>query len=276
MDYKKHYNLLITTRRNMNRKREKNDGYHNHHIIPKSLGGDNSELNLVLLTPKEHFIAHLLLLMIHKNTARHESYRKMVYAFWNMYGRNKTKTKNSRSYQFAIESNKELSIWVKKENEQRFIGSYELEKYILDGWTRGKLPHSKETIESIKNSKSGLIWITKENIQKNIEKIDLEKYISEGWKAGRTLFTKTHKDNIRTGLLGRDLSNSHRKNIGSSLKGKEISPMTDTHKQKLGKPIMFNGIRYDGASWAAKELNTTKLKIFYKLRDKESIDCYYL
>jgi hypothetical protein len=33
-----------------------------HHIIPKSCGGDNSKNNLVALTPKEHFICHLLLI----------------------------------------------------------------------------------------------------------------------------------------------------------------------------------------------------------------------
>lgn len=32
-----------------------------HHIIPKSLGGSNESDNLILLTAKEHFIAHLLL-----------------------------------------------------------------------------------------------------------------------------------------------------------------------------------------------------------------------
>ena len=32
-----------------------------HHIIPRSLGGDNKNLNIVKLTPREHFICHLLL-----------------------------------------------------------------------------------------------------------------------------------------------------------------------------------------------------------------------
>jgi len=32
-----------------------------HHIIPKSLGGDNSEKNLVRLTAREHFVCHHLL-----------------------------------------------------------------------------------------------------------------------------------------------------------------------------------------------------------------------
>jgi hypothetical protein len=40
----------------------KPEGYsENHHIIPKSLGGDNSRSNLVFLTAREHFIAHALL-----------------------------------------------------------------------------------------------------------------------------------------------------------------------------------------------------------------------
>jgi len=32
-----------------------------HHIIPRSLGGNNKEANLVVLTAREHFICHLLL-----------------------------------------------------------------------------------------------------------------------------------------------------------------------------------------------------------------------
>ena len=32
-----------------------------HHVIPRSLGGNNSKSNLVSLTAKEHFICHLLL-----------------------------------------------------------------------------------------------------------------------------------------------------------------------------------------------------------------------
>ncbi len=38
------------------------EGYQElHHVIPKSLGGEDCESNLVSLTAKEHFICHLLL-----------------------------------------------------------------------------------------------------------------------------------------------------------------------------------------------------------------------
>jgi hypothetical protein len=44
------------------------DGYfETHHIIPKSLGGDNDPSNLVTLTAREHFICHLLLVKMVSN-----------------------------------------------------------------------------------------------------------------------------------------------------------------------------------------------------------------
>jgi len=49
-----------------------------HHIIPKSLGGSNKKENLVELTPKEHFVCHLLLTKMHSGQAK----QKMVYAIW--------------------------------------------------------------------------------------------------------------------------------------------------------------------------------------------------
>jgi hypothetical protein len=42
------------------------DGYvEQHHILPKTLGGSNDNSNLVFLTAREHFLAHMLLAKIH-------------------------------------------------------------------------------------------------------------------------------------------------------------------------------------------------------------------
>lgn len=294
MNYKKHYDLLISTRKEMNRIKRKHDGYENHHVIPKSLGGDNSVENLVALTYKEHFIAHYLLLMIYKNlkdenieNKEHISnYRKMAYAFWNMCsGRNKINQHNNdgknfkcsaRSYAFAVESKKKLSVWVTRENKHKLICSSDLEKFIEEGWIRGKLPHSKDTREAISDTKSGLIWVNNNSEQTSIKKEELEIYIENGWKSGRLSFTDEHKHNIQQGLIDRKLSDSHKQNIRNSLKGREIGPKKEEHKKNLGKPVVIHGIEYDGLTWAANALNTTKSKIFYKLHDKEAIDCYYL
>lgn len=70
------YNLLIN-----NAKNRKIDGYtEKHHIIPSSLGGTNDADNLVTLTPREHFVCHLLLTKMVDG----ENKKKMSYALWLM------------------------------------------------------------------------------------------------------------------------------------------------------------------------------------------------
>ena len=65
MNYQWHYDQLMITRKN--RIPEKGKYYETHHILMKSLGGDNSPQNLIKLTAREHFIAHWLLWKIHNN-----------------------------------------------------------------------------------------------------------------------------------------------------------------------------------------------------------------
>ena len=57
-----------------------------HHIIPKSLGGSNSKDNLVLLTAKEHYIAHLLLCRFGDSNQK----SKMIWAMQRFLTSNKT------------------------------------------------------------------------------------------------------------------------------------------------------------------------------------------
>jgi len=98
MDYKWHYEQLIITRKN----REKIIGvyYEKHHIIPKSHGGNNSKENLVLLTAREHFLAHWLLWKIYGT-------KEMAFAFHSMKRNKKTKQYEfltSRHYAAAREA----------------------------------------------------------------------------------------------------------------------------------------------------------------------------
>jgi hypothetical protein len=60
MNYKNIYNQLIA------KAQLRNTGQDNHHIIPKSLGGSNEADNLVLLTHKEHYVAHHLLMKFNR------------------------------------------------------------------------------------------------------------------------------------------------------------------------------------------------------------------
>lgn len=132
MNYQNTYNQLI-------KKRQSeiliNQHYETHHILPKSLGGDNKKSNLVRLTPREHYIAHLLLAKIYSG--------KMWYAFYMMsFGKNnrnqRTYKVNSRLYEKAkLECSKITSIRLK---ENPIIINYtqelrdKISKQSLDRW----------------------------------------------------------------------------------------------------------------------------------------------
>jgi len=67
MNYELHYQSLI--RKHGIEKRPSNStGYEHHHILPKSLGGNNDISNLVYLTGRQHLLAHWLLYKIHRNS----------------------------------------------------------------------------------------------------------------------------------------------------------------------------------------------------------------
>ena len=81
MNYQYHYNKLMHTRLHLQAERleERRCGayYERHHIVPKSHGGSNAKENLILLTAREHFLAHWMLWRIHRT-------RQMAHAFFCM------------------------------------------------------------------------------------------------------------------------------------------------------------------------------------------------
>ena len=94
--YTKMYEELIETCKN--RKPLKTEFYEIHHIVPRSLGGTDDPSNLVKLTPREHFHAHLLLAKISVGAGQ----IKMIHALQMMSGINKNKNViNSRQYNTA-------------------------------------------------------------------------------------------------------------------------------------------------------------------------------
>lgn len=106
MDYQKTYDNLIQKAVNSNRVKNKDTYYEAHHIIPICLGGTGrsqqwkTHPNIVLLTAREHFIAHWLLYRIHPDNS------KIVYAFWMMcqvknITQSQRYTPSSRQYQEA-------------------------------------------------------------------------------------------------------------------------------------------------------------------------------
>lgn len=99
MNYVKIYNQIVDKARKENRSKS-NSYYENHHILPKCLGGSNKKDNRILLTPREHFICHWLLIKIYKDQPK--EYTKMLRAFVLMKAKNPSQGKryiNSKIYE---------------------------------------------------------------------------------------------------------------------------------------------------------------------------------
>jgi hypothetical protein len=181
MDHKKVYDKLISTR--LDRVLDKNEYYEKHHIIPKSMGGSNSNENLVCLTAREHYLAHWLLAKIYKNGS-------MICAFNSFcLNSNGKRIVTSRQYEFA---RKEYIIWMKN-----------------------------NTTDNFKNSSVGKKWMTKGSICKRVLECDIEQNENDGWELGRIIkHRKPHsqetKDKIGQHQKGRVHSEEHRKKNGDS------------------------------------------------------------
>ena len=74
MNYEKLYYAIINKalRKELSGQRWKGDGnyYEKHHIKPRSLNGSDKDNNLVLLTAKEHYLCHWLLVKLYKKDTK--------------------------------------------------------------------------------------------------------------------------------------------------------------------------------------------------------------
>ena len=99
------------------KQQEINGFYEKHHIIPRSLGGTDEVSNLVKLTARQHFIAHLILSKMFKG----QSSIKMHHAAWNMVNRDKGIRTNSRTYEELRKKRSELlSVMFAGENNPMY------------------------------------------------------------------------------------------------------------------------------------------------------------
>jgi len=199
-----------------------------HHIIPKSLGGDNSDSNLVTLTAREHFICHLLLPRMLIGVAK----RNMTFAIWSMLNRDHSKQQsrykvNSHTYQ-------RLKIQVSNASSQLHKGK------TVSAETRAKISakakgrkstfkgksHSAESKEKLSIARKGKIN-SLETVAKILESRkhyrhseETKQKISESNKGKIVVITKETKQKISNALKGRP---SPLKGRPSPLKGKQAS-----------------------------------------------------
>lgn len=114
--YTNWYNSLINKAKN-----RIIDGYtEKHHIIPSSLGGTNDTSNLVSLTPREHFVCHLLLTkMVYGNNRYKMNFALQMLSNANNIGEGRYKP-TSRIYDLARKLYKEalVNYWTDKRRKE--------------------------------------------------------------------------------------------------------------------------------------------------------------
>jgi hypothetical protein len=205
MNYEKLYNKIIEKAISAKRVKSKHNYFEKHHILPKCLGGDNSKLNLVLLTAREHFICHWLLhLMYPKNNL-------LFFAFHMMCN---VKSKNQNRYL----SSSRTYEYVKLEKKKRMSGDLNL-KYWKDkkrpDMCGKNHPFSKDITLAKKVS---------EKLKNHIVTDETKIKISIANK-GMVAWNKS----IKTGSL----TDEHKKKISDANKGKIGKVMSHETKEKL-------------------------------------------
>ena len=118
--------------------------FEKHHVIPKSLGGDDGEDNIVALTAKEHFICHHILTKITKD----EDQVKMWNAFFFMHMNPSTK-----SSRYFTARTFELSKLKMSETKKNLVGEMNpfygkrhnetAKEKMSKNWNRGLRQHKR-------------------------------------------------------------------------------------------------------------------------------------
>lgn len=163
MNYLRIYKQLIQKRK----KQLPNQKYtETHHILPRSLNllQSKNKNNLVILSAREHFIAHALLVKITQKSNNKENYYKMLHAF-NQMKANKTK--------------------------KRYINShlYELFKH---RYSEARSYYNTH----VSNPSKGKIWIFNLELEQN-RLINKEQQIPEGWLKGRIQNFISYKNKLK-------------------------------------------------------------------------------
>lgn len=224
MNYERIYNELVSNAK----QRGPIEGYtETHHIIPKSMGGSDDKENLVVLTAREHFIAHWLLYKIHRNHSMACAWKMMCV------GDDRHSRYTSHSFKYAKETFSQTMKEYQTGETNSFFGrkhSEETKKYMSEyqkgelSPNYGKTP-SDETRAKMSESRKGMVFSDEHraNLSKALTGITYKQTKVTcphcGKEGGATNMKRYHFDNCGKNVT----SDEHRTKLSKANKGKTIS-----------------------------------------------------
>lgn len=219
MNYKKNYYDYIDYVKTLNRYKGDGKYYEKHHIKPRSLGGDDSEDNLVLLTAREHYLAHYLLWKFNPCMETAFAFHAMMDMKNNKVNRD-YKVFSSRIYQelrvqcsrYISEINKGNKVWLGKHHSEK------TKKKISEAHKGKKLSEESKNKDRLANLGRKHSEETKRKISEN--------------NKGKHFMSDEHKNKIRLANLGKHHSEETRKKMSAIRKG---AVFTDEHKLHLSE-----------------------------------------
>ena len=223
MDYKKTYEQLVQHR--LANPLLKDEYGEDHHIIPLSEGGEDELCNIVRLSAREHYIAHLLLAKIYDDL---KMYSALTYMRCGNKFVNRDFKFNSRLYKKMRE---EFARKVSESKKGRhYYNNGEVEVMVFEcpnGFVPGRMPYSEEALVNMKRG-------SQSEKQKAAARANFQK--AAAMKKGKPL-SEEHRRRIsesvkgeKNGMHGKTLSPEAKAKISKAHKGK---PKSEETKAKM-------------------------------------------
>jgi hypothetical protein len=232
MNYSLHYDNLIN-----NAKERTLEGYkESHHVIPRCLGGTDDKDNLVNLTAREHFIAHLLL--------------------WKL----------NPTHYGLVKAISIMCVQSPNMNENRSCNR-------MYGWLREKFSEAQSFSQSGEgNSQFGTMWIHNLDLKES-KKIPKSDEIPLGWNKGRKI--NFDLDNIKQELKDEN-KEINKNNAQKKIQEKRNSFLDIFEAYKThGYKYVVENFDYDKSEGALYSKLKTLFGEFKK-QYEEKIDRFYI
>ena len=217
MNYQEIYNKIVK-----NRLENPLDTYtERHHILPKSLGGNNKKTNLVKLSAREHYICHLLLTKIYNTGNEH---KKMIYAFLMMCNaKSKTQKRNyeynSRLYEKRRIEYSQIMSEKMSSDGKKYMWIYNpvlkisrrvpKTETLEEGWFKGRFsePNSRKCLVCGKITGSPLAKFCCNECRNKVRVKN--SFLYENKDKFKEYYLKTHSINVSLRMLGKKYGGNH-------------------------------------------------------------------